>query len=431
MKRHFLVKFSCCVLVALIFLLLSPFCAAQVYKITKLPTLGGKARPRNANFAFGINSSGQVAGCSPTSEVNVPHIFLWTPASGIQDLGVECYGWQWGPGELEVGQGGLNDLGHVTSDIDEGSPEGFLWSASGGFQDLGIDVYPAGVNNLDQVAGSFNIFGNDHAFFWTSGMTMPKDLGTLGGNDSFAFGINDAGQVVGVSETAKGMGAAFLWSESTGMQGLPSPFGSAYAINNQGVVVGETASEHAGLWTQTGGVQDLGVLPGTTSSIAVALNNRRVVVGNSWYSQPGFAFLWSSSQGMLNLNVFGKNKLQNWVPVGINDAGQIAINRTDGQLLVLTPIIGIAVSSSQNPSQVGQLVTFTATTNSIAGPPPDGEVITFMDSGTVLGTAALAGGSASYSTSSLSAGTHKITATYPGDINYAGSQSKVLKQVVQ
>ena len=89
------------------------------------------------------------------------------------------------------------------------------------------------------------------------------------------------------------------------------------------------------------------------------------------------------------------------------------------------------MSSSQNPSQVGQLVTFTATTNSIAGPPPDVEVITFMDSGTVLGTAALAGGSASYSTSSLSAGTHKITATYPGDINYAGSQSKVLKQVVQ
>jgi len=427
MKRHIFVKFSCCLLGALIFPLFLPVCAAQVYSIKKLPTLGGKARPWFPNLAYGINSSGQVTGCSPLNDLYYYDIFLWTPVAGMQDLGVEC-----SPGEGYNYPGGLNDLAHLTSITDNhGNAEGFLWSAPGGFQDLGTWVFPAGVNNLDQVTGGYVYnYPYRHAFFWTSEKGL-QDLGTLGGNESYAHGVNDAGQVVGWSDTRNGY-EAFLWSESTGMQAIPSLY-SANAINNQGMVAAYATSGHAAVWTQAGGTEDLGVLPATSASYAVALNNRGAVVGNSWpqNSRVGFAFLWSSTQGMINLNALGKNKLQNWTAVGINDAGQIAVNRTDGQLLILTPIIAIAVSSSQNPSQVGQLVTFTATTSSIAGPPPDGEIITFMDSNKILGTAPLVGGSATFSTASLSAGTHKITASYPGDINYGSSQSKVLKQVVQ
>jgi uncharacterized membrane protein len=38
------------------------------------------------------------------------------------------------------------------------------------------------------------------------------DLGTLGGNVSAATGINDLGQVVGMSDTASGYGHAVLWT---------------------------------------------------------------------------------------------------------------------------------------------------------------------------------------------------------------------------
>src|SRR5215213_12042906 len=39
------------------------------------------------------------------------------------------------------------------------------------------------------------------------------DLGTLGGRDSYAYGINDHGQVVGYSSTASGRDHAVLWSK--------------------------------------------------------------------------------------------------------------------------------------------------------------------------------------------------------------------------
>ena len=48
-----------------------------------------------------------------------------------------------------------------------------------------------------------------------------QDLGTLGGDSSQAYGINDNGQVVGVSTLADGVTShAFLWTEDTGMVDL-------------------------------------------------------------------------------------------------------------------------------------------------------------------------------------------------------------------
>ncbi len=78
------------------------------------------------------------------------------------------------------------------------------------------------------------------------------------------------------------------------------------------------------------------------------------------------------------------------------------------------------VSSSANPSCFNNSVTFTATVNQSAAT----GTAYFYDGGTLLGTGTLSGSSpntATFSTGSLSAGSHTITATYSGDSNYAGS----------
>ena len=88
-----------------------------------------------------------------------------------------------------------------------------------------------------------------------------------------------------------------------------------------------------------------------------------------------------------------------------------------------------ALSSSLNPSTYGQPVTFTATVTSNLGAPIDGETVTFMKGKTLLGTVALSGGSASFTTSALPTGNDLIKVVYGGDSNLLGSASR-LKQVV-
>jgi Bacterial Ig-like domain (group 3) len=88
-----------------------------------------------------------------------------------------------------------------------------------------------------------------------------------------------------------------------------------------------------------------------------------------------------------------------------------------------------ALTSSPNPSTYGQGVGFTAFVGSSSGTPTG--TVTFMDGATTLGSSALdASGFAMLSVSSLSAGTHTVTAQYNGDSTFGGSTSPALSQTV-
>ncbi|WP_283808449.1 Ig-like domain repeat protein [Bradyrhizobium sp. AS23.2] len=87
-----------------------------------------------------------------------------------------------------------------------------------------------------------------------------------------------------------------------------------------------------------------------------------------------------------------------------------------------------ALASSLNPSEFGKAVTFTATVTSSAGTPAG--TVTFNDGGVAIGTAVLAAGIASFTTSSLTVGSHAITASYVGAGNFGPSSSPTLTQAV-
>src|SRR5439155_755470 len=90
-----------------------------------------------------------------------------------------------------------------------------------------------------------------------------------------------------------------------------------------------------------------------------------------------------------------------------------------------------SVSSSANPSVFGQSVIFTVTVS--AKSPGTGTptgTVTFKEDGTTLYTETLAGGAATFTTSSLSLGSHSITASYGGDGNFVTSTSSALTQTV-
>jgi len=92
------------------------------------------------------------------------------------------------------------------------------------------------------------------------------------------------------------------------------------------------------------------------------------------------------------------------------------------------------LSSSLNPSTYGEAVTFTAAVISEGTPLPastNGETVTFKQGTTPIGTGTMSSGSATFTTSTLSAGgTDNILAVYPGDATYAPSTSSPVSQVV-
>jgi hypothetical protein len=86
------------------------------------------------------------------------------------------------------------------------------------------------------------------------------------------------------------------------------------------------------------------------------------------------------------------------------------------------------LTSSQNPSNFGQSVTFTANVT----PQFSGTVkgaVTFYDGTMPLKTAYLSGAVAKFTTSALTAGSHTITATYNGSTNFYASSASLTQKV--
>jgi probable HAF family extracellular repeat protein len=259
--------------------------------------------------------------------------------------------------ETDLGTGGaalsINNLGQVAGWSDYGTEQrATVWNTDGTVANLGDPWGGSGsfayaINNTGQVAGLASAFRPSdinheqgsvaHATLWSGGVAT--DLGTLGGYESFAYGINDSGQVVGNSLiTDLTANHATLWDHGTvtdlGAKGLR--YSSAYDINNAGKVVGVMETQdipnalyqaHATIWDH-GAITDLGTLDGVYRSRALAINNFDLVVGSSETSTAAnHATLWDHGTA-IDLNNFLDASMVSagWVLVeatGINDNGWI------------------------------------------------------------------------------------------------------------
>lgn len=135
-------------------------------------------------------------------------------------------------------------------------------------------------------------------------------------------------------------------------------------------------------------------------------------------------FAYSPSAGTLLAS--GQQKLQvTFTPTDTTDFTTATASVT---LTVNTANANLTVTSSANPVLVSTPITFTANVTAATGTPTGS--VTFLDGSTLLGSSALNAGSATYTTSTLSAGSHVITAAYSGDTNFAQATSTMLNQSV-
>lgn len=86
----------------------------------------------------------------------------------------------------------------------------------------------------------------------------------------------------------------------------------------------------------------------------------------------------------------------------------------------------VVLTSGANPSTARQPLTLTAQVTS-GGPTATG-TMSFLDGTTVLGSAPLSSGAATFTTSALTAGIHNLSARYDGDVDHAAAVSPALSQ---
>ena len=142
------------------------------------------------------------------------------------------------------------------------------------------------------------------------------DLGTLGGTTSYAYALNDLGQVVGVSSTSLSTPYGFLWEN-----GVMTNLGvdHAFDINNLGQIVGQNSLE-AFLW-ENGTLSKLESLGGSWS-MAKGINEAGQIVGASKLAdgEPEYyACIWENDT-VTDLGTLGGDYSN---AQAINESGQI------------------------------------------------------------------------------------------------------------
>jgi len=241
----------------------------------------------------------------------------------------------------------INNLGQIaaSSVAADGVQHTVVWNGST-LLDLGAagSSFSRGfaINSSGQVAGSAiypgsNFFPQQTAVVWKDGVASL--LGSsLAGVNSIAYGINDAGVVVGyecVGNSIPDACSAKVWKDSQtySLKKLGGNFAEAYAINNAGQIAGTAMLQgdnitHAVRWDGEH-ITDLGTLGGDYS-YARSINSSGKVVGaatgagNVW---PYHASLWDGNK-IIDLNSFlsADTIADGWVlasAVGINDRGDI------------------------------------------------------------------------------------------------------------
>ena len=324
------------------------------YDVKNLGTLG------SVSGANDLNDLGQVVGTFKTSN-GKQHAFFWDETNGMQDLTAEA--------DFNSHAKSINNLGQVTANIGHRWREypnedrqGFLWDKTNcipipdarfalDINDIGqivgqshktvgrsgnrgvlwnslndndavdlrktVGLYQASnINNVGQIVGPCRCRKKPcivEYCFWDSKKSTPNKsdaipLGSLGGEYTWAFGMNDLGQVVGESAIEVGVyykRRAFIWDRIQGMRHLGTldntrdkDASRANDINNAGQVVGyidDLHSRNAFLWDEKNGMQNLNNLIDPNSGwhlqAANGINEKGWIVGQGKFNRKTRAFL--------------------------------------------------------------------------------------------------------------------------------------------
>jgi probable HAF family extracellular repeat protein len=319
-----------------------------VYEIIKLPPNTG-----TLSRGAGINGQGSVAGYSDL-DTGARHAALWRHGV-LEDLGTLSDARD---ANSNVQWPGINDNGMIVgiSHTAKKDTLGETWSCAAFMAFKGYTCV---------------------GFIWDGGRMQA--LPTFGGDNGFATGVNNRGQVVGWAETRERSTTcnppqklnflAAIWERKQGtMRALRPVEGdvatAATGINDRGevvgisgdcdVAVGRKSARYAVLWDKKGNPHILGNLGGAYWHTPNAINDNGDVVGFS--NPPGgtadnfipHAFLWTKERGIEDLKTLdgdatsqarGINARRQVVGVSSGPGGSRAFLWEDGKIKDLNAMV--------------------------------------------------------------------------------------------
>jgi probable HAF family extracellular repeat protein len=299
------------------------------YTALDLGTLGG-------DYAVGtaINEAGNIAGYSRLAGNGATAAFLWSPSTGMQNLG-RIGGDTFAQGINASG----NVVGYGYVQNSSFIQRSFLWTPATGF--LHPHLLSGDNESIDyaiddqnrSVGVSLHLVGSYHAVLWT-GTTVHQLLDTSNSGFQYAFGITSNSLKVVGTDGVQGI----LWTKSAPLLHLGTlvtgETSTALAINHGGTIVAGYETNQARsdttplIWTfdPNNGqpiIQAIGA-HGTTN----AVNDVCQAVG-----EVGYAFVWTAQSGLIDLNT-----LVSGLPVPLDNA--LAINNS-GQIVATAPVNGV------------------------------------------------------------------------------------------
>jgi probable HAF family extracellular repeat protein len=221
-------------------------------------------------LGFGINNAGQVVGTSLDAGFNATG-FVYS-AGNFTFLAV--------PGAAGGSDANaINNKGDIAGDYNDadGFAHGFL-RQGGVFSTLNSTPY--GLNDGGMVVGSF-IGGTGHptGYVLFNGVSTP--IAVPGALETYAYGINNRGDVVGASDIP-GTSSGFLLRDGvlTSFRAPGASFTEAHGINNAGTIVGfSNDGNQASGFVLSGGVFTTIRVPGALDTAVYGINDAGTLVG--------------------------------------------------------------------------------------------------------------------------------------------------------